>query len=706
MKKIGLSLLLLLFLLPALPSRAGASAEHGRPAGKGAPFVRGHIIVKFREGTQEQDRHRALGLVSGRKGRKLRRVGIEKVYLPPGWDEERAAGILERNPAVEFAGVDGKVELLGAGVLLGRMATLVPGDTHFLEQWHLDSTPFPGYFTTSSNPIAVDVDIDAPEAWEVMDRFFEPSMSAAVGVIDSGCGENGTFDTTTGYDPGHLDLPNGILFINPEELPADGQDSSLDGNSLVDDANGWDFVEADNAPADTDTSLSPYHGTLISGIIGAAWDNGEGVAGIGKGQLQVLPLRFIESFFDVVAAVEYAMDLAEDGHAVRVLNMSFKSTFGDPSGLRDAVGLAQSYGIAVVAAAGNDNGNNNDDYINRVFPAEYTRDPAISNVLAVAATGRSGSLAGFSNIGPGSVQIAAPGVEIYSTYSGSDTYGLADGTSFSTPIAGAVLGLVMAAHPTMGPAEAIDRVVQGGDFDARLAGLIASGRRVNLAGALAPFFPYSGLAYLDSTVPVNLYTDSISVSYGTLIGAQLDPASSTSGQAAVMTSDLTGAWAVSAMQPGIAQFTLTFAGASAPVGTYDTGPWRVTAIRPFRAQVRVGATATFTPLLAGDISWAVTDTSVATIDDGGVLTGLAEGMTRVILSEGGVERDYSGWVLVTSASAYSKGNSGGGCGTASSPGGNPWTGAAEMAVVGLILLILRRRALVVRGKKFRVQGSE
>jgi hypothetical protein len=158
--------------------------------------------------------------------------------------------------------------------------------------------------------------------------------------------------------------------------------------------------------------------------------------------------------------------------------------------------------------------------------------------------------------------------------------------------------------------------------------------------------------------------------------------------------------------PGIAQFTLTFAGASAPVGTYDTGPWRVTAIRPFTAQVNLNETVSFSSLLSGSVSWAVTDTTVATISSGGVLTGLSEGMTRVILSVDDVERDYSGWVLVQSSSAFVPPSSGGGCGITSSPTGIQWPGAMEMMLVGTMLMLIRRRYRLAVSAECRVQSVE
>jgi len=676
----------------------------GRYEGKDKPYVTGHIIVKFRSNAPEREKGRVRGLVSGREGRKLKRIGIEKVYIPPGWDEERAVDVLNRNPSVEYAHVDYKVELLDAPTLLAVMPTLVPDDTQFGEQWHLDSIPFDAWFTTSTNPIQVDVDIDAPEAWAVMAGMFDTTMSAAVGVIDSGCGEEGFFSTGSGYIPNHVDLPGSSLFVNTSELPADGLDST-DTNSLIDDANGWDFGDADNIPADLFTSVATYHGTIISGIVGAAWNNAAGAAGIGAGRLEILPLRFGVSFFDVVAAVEYAMDLVEDGYPVRVLNMSFKSNGVDPLGLKPAVEQAQTYGIAVAVAAGNDGGNN-DDNRDHVWPAEYTKDPAIANVLAVASTDNTGFLSWFSNMGPSSVQIAAPGESIYSTYGGTDQYATASGTSFSTPIAGAVLGLVMAAHPALSPAEAIDRVVEGGDFDARLAGLVESGKRINMAGALAPFHPFSGLAYLGSTVSISMYTDSISSDYGTIVNVTRDTAWSTTPVAATMTGAPSGTLILTPNAPGIAQFTINFSGASAPVGTYDTGPWRITAIRPFTAQVQVGESVTFTPLMTTAPSWSVTHPTVASINSAGVLTGRAEGRTRVILSDGGIEKDYSGWVLVLPGSGSSTGTKKGGCGTTLPPGDGPWTGIPEMVLIGTILIFLRwRQRAGSWNSKFKIQDS-
>jgi hypothetical protein len=666
----------------------------------GVDYVQGEVVVKFRNRASDLGKGKALGRVGGSSGRKLKRSRLEQIFLPPGADEERAIQTLLEDPAVESARLNWKVELLAFQVISTSMPTMVPDDL-VTQQWHLDTSPFPAWFATSTNPVNVDVDIDAPEGWAVMEAIYGSALPAAVGVIDSGCGESGYYSPSTGYIPNHLDLPNSALFANTFEIPADSADSPADANSLVDDSNGWDFGRNgsfdDNIPEDNSII---FHGTKISGILAAQWDNGEGIAGIGRDHIKVLPLAALNSL-DISAAVEYAMDLVEDGYPVRVLNMSFKTIVGgigqDWPELRQLVNDAGKapYHIAVVAAAGNDS-SNNDDFLTRAFPAEYTRDPDISSVLAVASTDNNGSLSNFSNYGPESVQLAAPGRDIYTTGSDADPYLNAIGTSFATPIAGAVLGLVMAAHPGLTPAEAIDRVLMGGDFDARLSGLVTSGKRVNLAGALAPFYPYSGLAYLGSDVTVAMYSDDISSSYGTIVSADLEPAWSTSPVAATMNTAGATTLVVTPLAPGISQFTLAFAGSSSPVGTYETGPWRVTAIRPFAASIDIAETVTFAaPLLSGVVSWSVINSTVASIvtnfDDSATLTGLTPGKTRVALSIDGEVVDYSGQILVVQGVQPSPSSGGGGgCGTTLPPGDDPWNGFVELVLAGMLLATLRK----------------
>lgn len=689
-------------------------------------YREGEVLVKFRPTATKSGRDRARGLVRAFDTRRYEHVGIEKLTLSAGITALEALDLLESDPDVEYAELNWRVEHLDA-------PRIEPDDPGFTSgnQWYLDAELLPGYHATVGNVVYIDRDIDAPEAWAIMGAVFNPLMSGSVGVIDSGCGESGSFNGSIGYLPNHEDLPNSALWANTVELSDPGTDSPVDANGLVDDVNGWDFMDDDNIPADIYDISAPYHGTRICGIVAAGWDNATGVAGIGIDSLKVLPLR-AAYLSEIVDAIYYAINTTSGSPQVRVLNASWR--FDQPLQLlQDAIEAAGSAGIAFVAAAGNNGVNNDlDNGIYQAYPAQYTKVP-LDNVLAVAATEDTGSLTSFSNYGPTFVQIAAPGQGIYSVYSGAAQYDYGSGTSFAAPIAASALALVMTANPALSPAEAIDRLVDGGDFDARLSGHIRSGKRVNLAGALAPFAPYSGFAPMDSLQYLSHYGDSISSLYGSISNAISD-----SPSVAVMVTTSGGAWAVSPVSPGLTTFNLEFDGVSAPVGTYETGTWRVTGISPFFAQVESGQVMTFTSLIPSSaIDWAVTDTSVGTIDSDGVFTALSAGTTRVILNVDGQDVDNSGVVLVINAGEDEDGDgfssivdcddtdpdinpgadeicidgidndcdgdvdaddsecgksSGGGCGTTASPGNSPWTGMTATVAVLVLLFLMRRRA--------------
>jgi hypothetical protein len=601
-------------------------------------YVPGEILLKYKETVEGWNRDRVSGRVNGLTIRRYTHIGIERVRIGQGLSVERAVEILEKDPLVEFAEPNWLVQYLS-------MPYETPDDPGFTsgDQWHLNATTFPDIFLPPDMTIPVDVDIDAPEAWGVMFSVFDTSMITVLGVLDSGCGESGFFSENKGYIPGHIDLPNSVLFANTAELSIFGSDSPVDANDLIDDVNGWDWVENDNTPVDDHTSplnRTPYHGTRISGIIAAQWNNGTDVAGIGKGHLEVLPLR-IEDIADIVAGIDYAIEMVQAGRPVRVLNASWKTMYHSHS-LKLAIEEAGSAGFVLAASAGN-RGHDNDDHLASVYPAEYTKIP-LTNVLAVAATGADGALAHFSNYGKDSVQVAAPGENIYSTAGGAVGYTSRSGTSFSAPIAAAALGLIFAVYPDLSPEKAIARLVNGGDFDHRLAGQVSSGKRVNLAGSLAPFFPYSGLVPLDgSTTPVFMYTDSVSASYGSITSAK-----SSDSTVAVLVQSQPGAWMVSPLSPGVASFTLSFDEPGAPLDSYETGPWRVTAVSPFSATVRAGETVEepFASLLPGSVSWSVMDPGIGTIDENGWFTGKRSGLTRVVLSIDGKPVDTSGTIRV------------------------------------------------------------
>ncbi|HEY1120526.1 MAG TPA: S8 family serine peptidase, partial [Haloferula sp.] len=207
----------------------------------------------------------------------------------------------------------------------------------------------------------------------------------------------------TGLDPTHPDLA-GSLWTNPGEIAGNGIDD--DGNGRIDDVHGFDFTGNTGAMSD-----SGEHGTHVAGTIAANGGNGLGVTGL-QFHAKLLPLK-VSSDGDsitssaVLAAFDYAVDLKERGVNIVAINASFgggsSSTTEQTSieALRDA-------GIVLCAAAGNSAANND---TTASYPANY----AVSNIISVAALTPANQLASYSNYGATSVDLAAPGSDIYST---------------------------------------------------------------------------------------------------------------------------------------------------------------------------------------------------------------------------------------------------------------------------------------------------
>jgi subtilisin family serine protease len=212
----------------------------------------------------------------------------------------------------------------------------------------------------------------------------------------------------SGVDFTHPDLlPN--LWRNPGEVPGNGRDD--DGNGFVDDLYGADFVNNDGTPED-----DLGHGTHVAGIIGAAGNNGQGVTGVAW-TTRVMALKFMGGAAggftsDAVRALDYAV-----ANGARVVNASWggPQAGADPT-LSAAVGRARAAGVVIVAAAGN-NAANTDAAL--FYPAGYTVQ--FDNVVSVAATDGADNLAAFSNYGPRSVTIAAPGLDVNSTLPAAGT---------------------------------------------------------------------------------------------------------------------------------------------------------------------------------------------------------------------------------------------------------------------------------------------
>jgi len=172
------------------------------------------------------------------------------------------------------------------------------------------------------------------------------------------------------------------------------------------------------------------HGTHVAGIASAITNNGIGVAGLSWDGRLMSVKSLDDNGSGYYSWIANGIIAASDAGA-EVINLSLGGTSSSYT-LESAVNYAWSHGVVVVAAAGN-NGRNR-----RLYPAYYT------NAIAVAATDQNDKKASFSNYG-GWVEVAAPGVSIYSTYGSG--YTNLSGTSMSTPFVSGLAGLIFGQNP-------------------------------------------------------------------------------------------------------------------------------------------------------------------------------------------------------------------------------------------------------------------
>lgn len=193
------------------------------------------------------------------------------------------------------------------------------------------------------------------------------------------------------------------------------------------------------------TGPDGMHGTHVSGIIAAVRGNGIGMDGICP-LVKVMVLRAVpngdERDKDVARAIRYAVD-----NGARVINMSFGKNYAYNAAIVvDAIRYAESKDVLMVHGAGNDNENN--DKRERYPKAEYGNDSVCSTWIEVGACDRDQQPADFSNYGKRTVNVFAPGVQIYSTITGGK-YKAIDGTSMASPVVAGLAALIRAYYPSL-----------------------------------------------------------------------------------------------------------------------------------------------------------------------------------------------------------------------------------------------------------------
>ncbi len=382
---------------------SSAAVEEGSPSAPPAPeaiLLEDTLIVQWQSGSPRSDRAEARADAGVEFQADLGDHDFQLVEVEPGQTRAAAIRSLERDPAVVLAERNGY-----------REPTALPNDPLFGELWGLRNT---GAGVKGFSGAVAGDDIDVEGAW--IRTLGSPSVVVA--------------DIDSGYRFDHPDLAP-VVWTNPGESD-DAIDNDL--NGYVDDLHGYDFVGAngeaiapDNDPTDDDL-LSGGHGVHTAGTIGAAGNNGLGITGVAQ-NARIMPLRVCSRFpvvglnrcpiSAIVDAINYAGEMG-----ARVANISLGGTLESQA---EVNALAKNPGTLFVISAGNDGQDNEAtphypcDY-EPVADAEPAVPGAIDNVVCVAATNQADALAGFSDYGASSVDLAAPGTESLSTYPVSEPF--------------------------------------------------------------------------------------------------------------------------------------------------------------------------------------------------------------------------------------------------------------------------------------------
>ena len=401
------------------------------------------VLVKFKSGVSDEAIEALTARLHDRVEDRIENAGgVEAIDDLDNADAASIVAEYSKLPEVEYAEPNFEINLEESE---GPLVPVLPHDPQFGDQWALSNSGQKGGTKGA--------DISATLAWATTTG----TDKLVVAVLD------------TGVDYTHQDLAAN-MWARPDSL-APYHDAEL---GTIDDLNGFNAVDNASDPMDDNG-----HGTHCAGIIGAEGENDLGIAGV-NWKVQIMPLKFMGAggsgtTKDAIEAINYVIDRKKAGVNVRIISASWGSTQRSRS-LEAVIRKAYENDILFVAAAGNSSVDNDRT---PHFPSSYD----VPNVISVAALDRHDQLASFSNYGVKSVAIAAPGVDILSTWLGNE-YEEKSGTSMATPVVSGVAALVLAENPRMSVDYLRKKLLASTDPIVALKGKTVTGGRINAAKAM------------------------------------------------------------------------------------------------------------------------------------------------------------------------------------------------------------------------------